>query len=159
MKKEELLHEAMRFRQAIEKARDGGEFAPRQFKTERMNKFPYDCCDDTADLFTHYLFQEFGIDSIRVDSEYYDLRLQCKCGHSWQVTEGWLIDLTGDQFDNDPSIKTKIAPVYVGKEGVFHKQFSVTDTFHSRGIECLGSGCWDRMFGLYTAIMKYFVRD
>ena len=98
MSREELLYEATRFRKAIERAKDAGEFVPKQFKRERMNGFPHDCCDDTADLFTHYLYQKFKIDSIRIDGRYYDNRLKCTCGHSWQETEGWLIDLTGDQF-------------------------------------------------------------
>ena len=71
-----------------------------------MNNFPHDCCDDTADLFTHYLYHQFGVDSIRIDGEYYD-KIYGHCGHSWQETEGWIIDLTGDQFENDSSVSIK----------------------------------------------------
>ena len=77
MNKSDLLREAKQFRKAIEKARDADEFAPKGFKPERMNEFPNDCCDDTADLFTHYLYQKFKIDSIRIDGRYYDNRLKC----------------------------------------------------------------------------------
>lgn len=72
MTREELQFEAFRFRKAIEKSNDAKEFVPQRFKFERMNNFPHYCCDDTADLFTHYLYQNFGIDSIGVDGEYYD---------------------------------------------------------------------------------------
>lgn len=155
MTREELLHEVTRFRRAIEKAKDADEFVSQnRYKSVRMNNFPFDCCDDAADLFTHYLYHEFGIDSIRVYGEYYDNRLKCICGHSWQETDGWLIDLTGDQFDNDPSVPIKVEPIYVGKMAAFHSQFDIRQQVHSCGIECLGDGCWDRMYGLYDA-MKY----
>lgn len=68
MKIEELYMEATRFRKAIEKARDWSEF----HKNDRMRKFPHDCCDDTADLFTNYIYHTCGIDSLRVDRKYYD---------------------------------------------------------------------------------------
>lgn len=100
MTKAQLEKEANRFRQAIEDAKAAGEFKPDRYKSERMNNFPHDCCDDAADLFTHYLFQKYKIDSIRIDGEYYDEKIG-HCAHSWQVTDGWLIDLTGDQFETD----------------------------------------------------------
>lgn len=66
MTREKVLFEATRFHRAIEKAMAVRKFVPkRPFQPERMNNFPYDCCDDTADLFTHYLYHEFGIDSYR----------------------------------------------------------------------------------------------
>ena len=95
MTKEKLESEAYKFRQAIEKARNAGDFKTSVCGFERMNNFPRDCCDDTADLFTHYLFHEFNVDSVRIDGEYYD-KDYGRCGHSWQETEGWIIDLTGD---------------------------------------------------------------
>lgn len=136
-------------------ARDDGTFKPsKPYVTERMNRFPHDCCDDTADLFTHYLFHKYGIDSVRIDLEYYDEYLRCSCGHSWQETEWWLIGLTGDQFKNDPSVPIKVKAVYVGKMDVFHRQFSVKRRERSCGIECLGDGCWERMYKLYDVIVQ-----
>lgn len=153
MTKEQLESEAYKFRQAIEKARAAGSFRPYDHRPERMNNFPHDCCDDTADLFTHYLFHKFGIDSIRVDGEYFD-KIYGHCGHSWQETEGWIIDLTGDQFENDSSISVKAGPVYVGKMDGFHRQFKIFRNEHSCGIECLGDRCQDRMYDLYGKIIK-----
>lgn len=155
MTEKEIYAEAHKFRNAIERAREAGEFTPKSFNGECMNNFPYDCCDDTADLFTHYLYHEFGIDSIRVDGEYYDSYRRFTCGHSWQDIRGLIVDLTGDQFDKDPSIRIKAPAIYVGPVGEFHKQFNVVREEHSCGIECLGSGCHDRMYGLYNKIMKY----
>ena len=155
MTREELLHEAIRFRRAIEKAKDAGEFVPQRFKPERMNNFPHDCCDDTADLFTHYLYHEFDIVSIRINASYFDKRLKCDCYHDWQETEGWIVDLTGDQFQNDPSVPIKAKSIYVGKMDGFHRQFNIRRQEYSCGIECLGDGCWERMYGLYDAIMLH----
>ena len=124
-------------------------------KPERMNRFPDDCCDDTADLFTHYLFHQFGIDSIRVDSSFYDDVLEITRGHSWQEIDDWVIDLTGDQFNKVPTVLIKGPAVYVGKKGRFHKQFKIERKEYSCGIECLGDDCIDRMYWLYNTIMKY----
>ena len=155
MTREELLFEATRFRRAIEKEKEAGEFDPHSFKFERMNNFPHDCCDDTADLFTHYLYHEFGIDSIRINASYYDKRLKHDCYHDWQETDGWLIDLTGDQFENDSSVPIKTNSVYVDKMDDFHRQFKIRSRDYSCGIECLNEACWGRMYGLYDAIMRY----
>ena len=154
MTREMLENEAYKFRQAIEKAKAVGEFKPNSYRPERMNNFPYDCCDDTADLFTHYLYHQFGVDSIRIDGEYYD-KVYGHCGHSWQETEGWIIDLTGDQFENDSSVSIKADAVYVGRMDSFHRQFKIVRSEHSCGIECLGSGCWDRMHSLYDKIISH----
>ena len=143
------------FRTAIEMARDNGEFTPKPFRQERMNQFPTDCCDDTADLFTHYLFQVYGVDSIRVDATYYDDNVGFTCGHSWQIVEGWVVDLTGDQFENDTAIKIKGKKVYVDLMGSFHRQFKIVRREPSCGIDCLGDGCRDRMYRLYNSIIKY----
>lgn len=69
--------------------------------------------------------------------------------------EGWVVDLTGDQFDDDPDIRIKSIPVYVGPMSDFHKQFENPQIEHSCGIECLGSGSHERMYRLYDAIMKH----
>ena len=85
----------------------------------------------TADLFIHYLYHTFGTDSLKVTGSYYSKRLKCTCYHTWQVFEGWVIDLTGDQFDNDSDIKVKTIPVYVGSMSDFHKQFENPQIEHS----------------------------
>lgn len=43
MTEDQLKTEATKFRKAIEKARNAGEFRPGSYKPERMNNFPYDC--------------------------------------------------------------------------------------------------------------------
>ena len=156
MEYNQLLQEATRFRAAIEEARDVGEFKqPKPYQQEPMANFPFDCCDDTTDLFIHYLYHMFGIDSLKITGRYYSNKLKCTCFHTWQETEGVLIDLTGDQFDRDDDIQIKAVPVYVARKEKFHEQFDCPQTERSCGIECLGIGSHDRMYGLYDKIMKH----
>ena len=155
MTEKELNVEACRFRTAIEMAKNAGEFTPKQFKSERMNNFPKDCCDDTSDLFAHYLFLNFKISSRRIIGEYRDDNIGCTCFHSWLVVNELVVDLTGDQFEDDPSVPIKAEPVYVGENDDFHKQFTVVGDEFSIGIESLSSSCFYRMKGLYGSIEKY----
>lgn len=158
MTRHDIKEYATRFRKAIEAARDAGEFDPqKRNQYEPMVKFPDDCCDDTVILFIHYLFHEFGKDSLEVKGSYYSKQLDCTCFHWWQVFEGWVVDLTGDQFENDSDIRIKTIPVYVGPMGDFHKQFVIVQSNHSCGIECLGTDSHERMYKLYKSIMKHMI--
>lgn len=156
MNHNQLLQEANRFREAIVATRDAGEF--KTLKSFQRDNFPYDCCDDTADLFIHYLYHTFGIDSIKITGNYYSKRLKCTCFHTWQKTEGEIIDLTGDQFDQDSDIPIKSMPVYVGRGGEFHEQFECLCEERSCGIECLGTGSHNRMYDLYEKVMRQLNR-
>lgn len=63
----DLYIKASNFRNAIETAKVEGKFEPKLYKVERMNRFPFECCDDASDLFAHYLFTEFKLITERVD--------------------------------------------------------------------------------------------
>lgn len=120
-----------------------------------MSGFPRGCCDDTADLFAHYLYQKYGIVSLRVDGSYHDGDPEHNCGHSWQEVEGLIIDLTGDQFKYDPVFLNYDQEVYIGSLDKFHALFEVEYREPSYGIESLGSDCWNRMRRLYNIIVEY----
>ena len=154
-----LEKEAIRFRKAILTVKEAGGFPADGFHFERMNSFPIGCCDDTADLFSHYLFDKYGIVSIRVDGTCFDKYRRCSFNHSWQVVNGWIVDLTGDQFDNDPALIVKGQAVYVGGSSFFHEQFEVDREELSKGIETLNGACWERMYRLYEIIMNNIERD
>lgn len=149
MTKEELYNQAARFRHAIEKATDLDMFPIR----DRMRRFPKDCCDDTADLFTHYIYVKFKKDSIRIDGRYND-KDGMVCGHSWQTIDGFVVDLTGDQFANDQSLRVKTVDIYVGPMDEFHKQFEIVRQEHSCGIMSLPNTCRERMNMLYDVITE-----
>ena len=150
MTKEQLMDIATQFRQAIVTAKEDGAF---DYK-DRMSRFPRGCCDDTADLFAHYLYHKYRIISTRVDGSHYDGNPGNNCSHSWQEIDGLVIDLTGSQFKCDPVFLSYDKDVYVGPMDAFHRLFEVERQEPSRGIEDLG-GCWDRMRGLYETIIRY----
>ena len=150
--KEEITSIANRFRCAILSAKDNREF---DFK-DRMQNFPYGCCDDTADLFAHYLYHEFGIPSLRVDGKYYSDNPEDSCGHSWQIVDGLVIDLTGSQFKHNSVFHNYDKDVYVGEEDDFYRMFEIRRCDRFKGIECLGIDSHARMYKLYEIIMKYF---
>lgn len=63
--------------------------------------------------------------------------------------------MTGDQFQDDPSVSIKTVSVYVGEMNEFYKWFEIRRQEYSCEIECLGEDCWDRMNALYYAIIRY----
>ncbi len=148
----ELYDIASTFRQAIVKTKKHGAFN----YMDRMNCFPDGCCDDTANLFAHYLYHEHGILSVRIDASYHDGNPERNTGHSWQEVDGMVVDLTGSQtqFRNDPIFLNYSHDVYVGPMDDFHRLFEENRREYMRGIEDLGNSSWYRMYGLYTTIMK-----
>lgn len=151
LSKEELYNQAVAFRQAIMAAKEDGKFS---FK-DRMISFPKGCCDDTVDLFAHYLYLYFGIISERIDGTYYDLDPWNNCSHSWLEINGWVVDLTGDQFKNDSTFLRYDKEVYVGEIDAFHSLFEEYRRVEFCGIEDLSENCWERMYSLYNIILKY----
>lgn len=147
----QLVNIATQFRQAIVTAKEDHAFKI----NDRMNCFPRGCCDDTADLFAHYLYEKYGILSFRVDGSYHDGNPEHNCGHSWQEIDDLLIDLTGSQYCNDPVFLNYNRDVYVGPTDKFHELFEIERKMYSRGIEDLADSCWDRMYDLYKTITHY----
>jgi len=151
MTKYQLRQEAASFRDAIVRAKRDRAFGRR----DRMNEFPRGCCDDIADLFTHYLYHKYGVDSIRVDGDYYDGNFDNNCSHSWQEVGKSIVDITGDQFKYDPVFLNYDKSVYVGPMDDFHSLFDIKRAEYSCGIENLNIDSWDRMYELYNTILSY----
>lgn len=133
---------AINFRNAIDAAHADDRFDWKydSYHTDRMWRFPHDCCDDTCDLFWHYLFDEHGI-VLRQISCYYRKE---GTRHNWLETDdGKIIDLTGDQFKGRPA-------VYVDMDDGFYGQMKdrrVVDPF------CILND--DRLKRDYAVIMEY----
>ena len=68
-----------------------------------------------------------------------------------------IIDITGDQFRNNPDFLNYDKSVYVGAEDDFHRLFEVEDrnVRENIGLDALGSFCQPRLYGLYRKIIKY----
>ena len=157
MSKFELEQLGIRFRQAIQRARDNGEFRPVRWNKECMNEFPDDCCDDASIMFGNYLFENcMGQPSDLVTGHHFDESLGFSRGHTWLVVNNFVVDLTGDQFKNDPQYKNFNIEVHVGAETAMHKVFNE----RRRTVHCypINYRIDDRelMQSKYDRVMKYF---
>ena len=150
----QIFNLASRFRSAIMDAKNDEAFP----SNCRMSNFPIGCCDDTADLFAHFLYHEHGTISIRVDASYHDGNPENNSSHSWQEIAGTVIDLTGSQpqFRYNPSFLNYDRDIYVGPMDDFHSMFKINREFRSCGIESLGQACHERMYRLYGIIMSHY---
>jgi len=116
----ELKEIAMRYRKAIEKA-----IQTKEIIDYNLVNFPKGCCSFVSDYLQRYLYEQ-GIESLYVSGEYgYGWG---GYSHAWLVAyEDIIVDITGDQYqDNEGELFYDI-PVYVGEEDGFHKLFKYND--------------------------------
>ncbi|EHC04304.1 hypothetical protein Sbal625DRAFT_3893 [Shewanella baltica OS625] len=97
--------------------------------------FPTGCCGDASDLLGLYLLKYH-----RLDSEYVcgrGLGDNSNLTHAWLVCQGYIIDITADQFNCDGYEQPA---VIIDKQSQFHELFDET-TCRPTNIEFLnGSG-------------------
>ena len=114
---DELYFIAARFRVAIEKALNAGEFSSDSI----FQCFPRGCCGFTSDLLAKYL-REFGVETQYMSGNY-EYGWEGR-SHAWLETyDGVVIDITRDQFKNDPEPLHCEQEVYVGIEDEICKLF------------------------------------
>lgn len=142
---------ASSFRKAIEEAKAANEFT----HDFAFHSFPLGCCEDTCDLLGQYLLSK-GIQTRKMCGEWYSENCEWKT-HVWlTINEGTIIDLTGDQFKEDPKMLNYDIPVYIGQPNAFHGLFQITKSQESRPFHMLGSFFdHSRLPRLYDAILKY----
>lgn len=136
---------AKEFRDAIEDAKEDGEFV----KDIRFRQFPSGCCDDTCDLLAQYLL-EHGIRTRQVLGAYRDGIAENNTGHAWLIKGRIIIDITGDQFRYDRIFLNFNEPVYVGRENDFYRLFE-----RDRICENFDIKSNVRLHNLYKTILKY----
>ena len=145
---EKLAHE---FRAAIEVAIQESALS----RDIVFQSFPNGCCGDTCDLLAQY-FLEHGIKTKRVLGS---LRSKSNFGkqtHAWlQYGNTVIIDITGDQFKDNPTLLHNSNPVYVGKKKAFHRLFGIDDIDTFTGISALDIGSQRRLTKLYEIIMQF----
>lgn len=145
MEQRELYGIALSFRKAIMKTKRKREFYNR---SDRMNYFPRGCCDDSADLFGYYLWEEYHIHSKQGNGIYQDDDPESITNHAFTILDdGTIIDLTADQFTFFSAYPDG---VYVGPEICFYNNLD-------RKIK--GNHCDitrnERLWHDYEAISKY----
>jgi hypothetical protein len=90
-----LLREAKLFRAALEATAFDGQDG-------NLKIFPRQCCDHASTLFGMYLIQSGYGPSKKVVAERRDAGL---CRHVWLLYQGMIVDLTGDQFQDESQPK------------------------------------------------------
>jgi hypothetical protein len=141
------------FRNAIDVARDAGEFD----EDYSFYKFPRGCCGDASDLLAQFLLEN-GVKTYYVCGTYRDGGFENFQSHAWLLTDNKIIiDITGDQFRYNIDLLNYDKSAYVGPKGDFHRLFEVEDrNIHENfGLDALGSMCQPRLRALYQKIIKY----
>ena len=112
-----IIRLAVQFRDAIDAARDAGEFKG-DFS---FNSFPRGCCGDASDLLAQFLLEN-GIKTYYVCGTYRNGSFDGIQSHAWLKTENnVIVDITGDQFKNNPTLMNYDKPVYVGGKNRFQE--------------------------------------
>lgn len=152
------------FRNAIDEAKGAGEFSC----DTTFSRFPHGCCGDASDLLAQYLVDN-RIQTWYVSGTHYpqegteEQRWEGIQSHAWlttkdpRITERYqVIDISGDQFRNDPEYGHYDASTYVGPMDAFHRLFEVEnrDVYENRGIDTLGGTAIDRLWRLYRIITQ-----
>lgn len=120
----EITKLAQRFRQAIDDGFEWGVFGD-EFP---FSNFPHECCDDVCDLFGQLLIQN-NLAVTKVFGTYRYNNWDKQYSHVWlQLQDGIVIDLTGDQYKNDPIMLNFDNPCYIGKSSELHNMFRVNKT-------------------------------
>ena len=154
---EEVIGLVMQFREAIEIARYENEFR----EDICFGSFPLGCCGDTSDLLAHYLLKH-DIETYYICGNYYGDNEGYGQSHAWlELSDGTIIDITGDQFKYNDIFMNYSIPVYVGEKDEFHAMFDVDDRDIRKGValEYLGEVCYPRLKCLYDIISKYILLD
>jgi len=141
------------FRNAIDTAKDAGEF----FDDFSFCDFPHGCCGDTCDLLAQFLLGH-SIRTFYVCGHYYDGSFEGTQSHAWLLTDNKeIIDITGDQFKNNPKFFNYNKAVHIGSKDTFHKLFTVSkrDVHENFGLNALGHMCQPRLNYLYQKIISF----
>ncbi|KAF5047460.1 hypothetical protein [Acetobacterium wieringae] len=144
-----------KFREALDLARDSGEFD----NDISFYNFPRGCCGDASDLLAQFLL-DHGIRTYYVCGSYYDDSFENSQSHAWLMTGNQIIiDITGNQFRYNPVFLNYDKPVYVGVEDDFHRLFEVEDRdiHENNGLDSLGGACQPRLNELYRKTIKYIL--
>jgi hypothetical protein len=149
----DIIRLVSKFRDAIDAARDAGEFD----KDFSFHGFPRGCCGDASDLLAQFLLEN-GIRTYYVCGTHRGRSFENTHSHAWLLTDNQtIIDITGDQFRDNPGFLNYNKAAYVGAKDDFHRLFKVEDRdiHENNGLDALGSMCLPRLYGLYRKIIQY----
>ena len=144
---------AKQFRNAIELARDNGDFN----EDFLFWRFPRGCCGDASELLANFLLEN-NIRTSYVCGKYKPAAYENIQTHAWLITDDQkIIDITGDQFREKLEFLNYSEPIYIGEYDDFHKlfKFEDRDIRENNGLEALSSMVQFRLKMLYQKISSY----
>lgn len=142
---------AVQFRAAIEAA-----MKDRCINLVTFRRFPHGSCDDACILLARYL-AENGIRTTEVVGTYRQGALEERQSHAWLVDDvGFVVDITGDQFKNDPVFLDYDVEVYCGPIDAFHRLFEIDEHLEGVGdFEQYGEPARSNLTEAYEVIRRY----
>ncbi|MCR4955162.1 MAG: hypothetical protein K6A30_00565 [Lachnospiraceae bacterium] len=152
MTTENLYLLTSQFRCAIEKAKLNHCFE----QDLCFRRFPDDCCGEASELLAQFLLEK-GVETSLVWGWYPGKNCREREAHAWlQISDGTILDITGDQFKNNPEYGDYDYAAYVGDMDDFHEMFAVEDEDVRKCVrlEELG-GAYPRLKDLYKTILAY----
>lgn len=139
---------ANEFRMAIERALEADELYRTVIAT-----FPSGCCGYTSDLLRKYLAAK-GIATQYVSGTYRNYSTNDTQSHAWlELTDGTIVDITGDQFRNKPYPLRNDCSVYCGKPNKFYSLFELDSPCQCKGTCSLDIERKEKL--AYDIICKY----
>ena len=161
---QEICKYATIFRKAIESAHYDGVFRGNPL----MERFPHGSCGETSNLLGEYLLSKGIRDLYYVCGTHYpatgdeEADFYGKQSHAWISIghpfdeDSLAVDITGDQFKDNPEYGYFDKPVFVGRRGRFHQLFEVDgrDYHEFHGIDSYDGGTQGELHRLYDEIMK-----
>lgn len=115
--------------------------------------FPIACCGYTSDLLQRYLAEK-GIETRYVSGTYRDCSTNDSQSHAWlELTDGTIVDITGDQFRYKPRPLQNDSPVYCGKPNDFYNLFELDPPCEYVGTNSMDIGRKERE--AYDIICKF----
>lgn len=97
--------------------------------------FPNGCCGDATDLLGLYLLQYYNLDSQYVCG--IGLGDDFNQSHAWLFCNGYIIDITADQFNKDGY---QLPAVFIEKQSSFHGLFDETTSRNTSVSYLKGTG-------------------
>ena len=141
------------FRRAIDIAKRNGEFD----KDCSFSRFSNGCCGDASDLLGMYLLKHGVRSSYVCGNRYFDGPEEGTQSHAWLDVNGWIADITGDQFRTQSIYLNYNIPDYYGPIDDFHRLFDVEerDVSPFLGFSNYSAFCQRRLYDIYGKIIKY----
>lgn len=119
---------AMDFRKAIDRALKAGEL-----HRTVIASFPRGCCGYISDLLQRFLYEN-GIETLYVSGTYRNNSTNDLQPHAWlELSDGTIVDITGDQFRFEPHPLQNDCPVYCDKPNRFYRRFELDPPCQCKG--------------------------